>query len=71
MRHLLAPAVAAPIAIHVCNARAEEVTLIAPGVSVKAKSPEAAKALLTYLSSPEAARVYKEMGVQPGRPPER
>ena len=33
-------------------------------VSTKAKSPEAAKALLKYLSSPEAAVVYKAMGMQ-------
>ncbi len=33
----------------------------------KAKSPAAAQALLTYLSSPEAAKVYKELGMQPGR----
>jgi molybdate transport system substrate-binding protein len=36
-------------------------------IHTKAKSPAAAKALLTYLSSPEAAKVYKEMGMQPGR----
>ena len=33
----------------------------------KAKSPAAAQALLTYLSSPEAAKVYLEMGMRPGR----
>ncbi len=33
----------------------------------KAKWPAAAQALLTYLSSPEAAKVYLEMGMQPGR----
>ena len=31
MKHLLAPAAAALIAIHACNTRADEVTLIAPG----------------------------------------
>ena len=36
-------------------------------VSAKAKSPEAAKALLNYLSSPEAAEIYKAMGMQAGR----
>ena len=36
-------------------------------VSTKAKSPEAAKALLQYLSSPEAAQVYKAMGMRAGR----
>ena len=36
-------------------------------VSAHSKEPEAAKALLRYLSSPEAAAVYKERGMQPGR----
>ena len=36
-------------------------------VSTHAKAPEAAKALLAYLSSPEAAAVYKARGMQPGR----
>jgi len=36
-------------------------------VSTHAKNPEAAKALLKYLSSPEAAAVYKACGMEPGR----
>ena len=36
-------------------------------VSANSKEPEAAKALLRYLSSPEAAAVYKQRGMQPGR----
>ncbi len=36
-------------------------------IHAKAKSPAAAKALLDYLSSFEAAKVYKETGMQPGR----
>ena len=36
-------------------------------VSAHAKSPAAARALLTYLSSPEAAVVYKARGMQPAR----
>jgi molybdate transport system substrate-binding protein len=36
-------------------------------LSTHAKAPEAAKALLQYLSSPEAAAVYKASGMQPGR----
>ena len=36
-------------------------------VSTKAKSPDAAKALLRYLSGPEAAVVYKAMGMQAGK----
>ena len=33
----------------------------------RAKSPAAARALLDYLSSAEAAKVYRETGMQPGR----
>jgi molybdate transport system substrate-binding protein len=36
-------------------------------IHAKAGSPEAARALLDYLSSPAAARVYRDMGMQPGR----
>jgi molybdate transport system substrate-binding protein len=36
-------------------------------VSAHSKEPEAAKALVRYLSSPEAAAVYKGRGMQPGR----
>jgi ABC-type Fe3+ transport system substrate-binding protein len=36
-------------------------------VSAHSKEPEAAKALLRYLSSPAAAAVYTERGMQPGR----
>ena len=36
-------------------------------LSSHAKDPAAAKALLDYLSSPEAAAVYKAQGMQPGR----
>jgi molybdate transport system substrate-binding protein len=36
-------------------------------IHAKAGSPEAARALLDYLSSPAAARVYHDMGMQPGR----
>src|SRR5262245_17260968 len=36
-------------------------------LSTHSREPEAAKALLRYLSSPEAAVVYKERGMQPGR----
>jgi len=36
-------------------------------VSTHAKIPEAAKALLEYLSSPAAGAVYKAMGMEPGR----
>jgi len=36
-------------------------------VSAHAKNPEAAKALLQYLSSPEASAVYKAVGMVPAR----
>jgi molybdate transport system substrate-binding protein len=36
-------------------------------VSTQAKEPEAAKALLAYFSGREAAKVYKERGMEPGR----
>jgi molybdate transport system substrate-binding protein len=42
-------------------------TVLVGFVSAQSKEPEAAKALLHYLSSPEAAAVYKELGMQPGR----
>jgi molybdate transport system substrate-binding protein len=36
-------------------------------LSAHAKAPEAAKALLNYLSSPAAAMAYRACGMQPGR----
>lgn len=36
-------------------------------LSAHAKAPEAAKALLSYLSSPDAAAAYQACGMQPGR----
>jgi molybdate transport system substrate-binding protein len=36
-------------------------------LSAKAKDPEAAKALIAYLSGPEAAKVYRERGMESGR----
>jgi molybdate transport system substrate-binding protein len=36
-------------------------------LSAHAKAPEAAKALLSYLSSPDAAPAYRACGMQPGR----
>jgi molybdate transport system substrate-binding protein len=41
-------------------------TVLVGFVSTQAKEPEAAKALLEYLSGPEAAKVYKERGMEPG-----
>jgi molybdate transport system substrate-binding protein len=45
------------------SARTELVAFVA----AHAKEPAAAKALLAYLSGPEAAKVYIERGMQPGR----
>jgi spermidine/putrescine-binding protein len=36
-------------------------------LSADSKNAEAAKALIAYLSSPEAAAVYKARGMLPGR----
>ena len=36
-------------------------------ISAHAKNPVAAKALLQYLSSPEATAAYKAAGMQPGK----
>jgi molybdate transport system substrate-binding protein len=36
-------------------------------VSAHATNPAAAKALLDYLTAPEAAAVYRQLGMQPGR----
>ena len=44
-----------------------EPTALGGFVSVKAKSREATKALSQYLSSSEAAQIYKAMGMQAGR----
>jgi molybdate transport system substrate-binding protein len=42
-------------------------TVLVGFVSAHSKDPDAAKALLRYLSSPEAAAVYEQRGMQPGR----
>ena len=42
-------------------------TMLVGFVSSHAKDPAAAKALLEYLSSPDAAAVYRAHGMQPGR----
>jgi molybdate transport system substrate-binding protein len=42
-------------------------TVLVGFVSAHAKNPDAAKSLLQYLASPEAAGVYKALRMQPGR----
>jgi molybdate transport system substrate-binding protein len=47
-------------------------TILVGFVSAHAKDPAAAKALLTYLSAPDAAAVYRANGMEPGgKPPAR
>jgi ABC-type molybdate transport system substrate-binding protein len=36
-------------------------------ISSHGKNPEGAKALLAYISSPEAMAVYKEVGMEPAK----
>jgi molybdate transport system substrate-binding protein len=42
-------------------------TFLTAFLSTDSKNPEAAKALIAYLSSPEAAAVYKARGMLPGK----
>ena len=42
-------------------------TFLTAFLSADSKNPDAAKALIAYLSSPEAAAVYKQRGMQPGK----
>jgi molybdate transport system substrate-binding protein len=42
-------------------------TFLSAFLSADSKNPEAAKALIAYLSSPEAAAVYKQRGMLPGK----
>jgi len=43
----------------------QEITTFAAGVHVKAKEPEAAKALLEFFTSPEAAPIMEKKGMDP------
>jgi molybdate transport system substrate-binding protein len=42
-------------------------TFLSAFLSTDAKNPDAAKALIAFLSSPEAAAVYKQRGMAPGK----
>lgn len=42
-------------------------TFLSAFLSTDSKNPDAAKALIAFLSGPEAAAVYKQRGMQPGK----
>jgi molybdate transport system substrate-binding protein len=42
-------------------------TYLSAFLSAESKNPEAAKALIAYLTGPEAAAVYKRRGMEPGK----
>jgi molybdate transport system substrate-binding protein len=46
---------------------AQRVTVFAAGISVTAKNPEAAKALIEWLASPAAYRAIKNSGLEPAK----
>jgi len=41
---------------------------LSSGIPTSAKAPDAARALVTFLASPEAAKVLKDKGLEPGGP---
>jgi molybdate transport system substrate-binding protein len=43
----------------------QEVTVFSAGIAAVAKEPEAAKALIKFLSAPEAAPLIKRTGMDP------
>jgi molybdate transport system substrate-binding protein len=44
----------------------QRMTVFSSGIATKAKEPVAAKALIKYVTSPEAAATYKKRGMEPG-----
>jgi molybdate transport system substrate-binding protein len=44
----------------------QRMTVFSSGIAAKAKEPVAAKALIKYVTSPEAAATYKKRGMEPG-----
>ena len=44
----------------------QKMTIFASGIATKAKQPEAAKALVKFVTSPNAAAAYKKRGMEPG-----
>ena len=47
-------------------AEIQEVTVFAAGIPTSAKEPDAARALIKFLSSPAAAPVIRKTGMEPG-----
>ncbi len=44
----------------------QRMTVFSSGIAAKAREPVAAKALIKYVTSPEAAATYKKRGMEPG-----
>jgi molybdate transport system substrate-binding protein len=44
----------------------QRMTVFSSGIAAKAKEPVAAKALIKYVTSPDAAATYKKRGMEPG-----
>ena len=44
----------------------QKMTIFASGLAANAKQPEAAKALVKFITSPDAAQAYKKRGMEPG-----
>jgi molybdate transport system substrate-binding protein len=44
----------------------QKMTIFASGVAANAKQPEAAKAMVKFITAPEAAQAYKKRGMEPG-----
>ena len=44
----------------------QKITIFASGLAANAKQPEAAKALVKFITSPDAAQAYKKRGMEPG-----
>ena len=44
----------------------QKMTIFASGLAANAKQPEAANALMKFITSPDAAQAYKKRGMEPG-----
>jgi molybdate transport system substrate-binding protein len=47
-------------------AEVQQTTIFASGIAAAAKQPEAAKAWVKFLTSPDAAQAFKKRGMEPG-----